>query len=53
MVELTIFVAGAMLLGAVIAKLFEWRQDVLYGPYVARNDDRHDTGRHQLNGDLT
>jgi hypothetical protein len=29
-----IFVAAA---GTAIVKLYEWRQDVLYGPYLGRN----------------
>jgi len=28
------FVAAA---GTAIVKLYEWRQDVLYGPYLSRN----------------
>jgi len=34
-VELVIFVAVAVAMGAVIVKVYEWRQDVLYGPYLA------------------
>lgn len=30
-----VFVAGA---GAAVVKLYEWRQDVLYGPYIGRRD---------------
>ena len=29
------FVAAAA--GTAIGKLYEWRQDVLYGPYLSRN----------------
>jgi hypothetical protein len=47
MVELTIFVAAVIMMGAMIVKLFEWHQDVLYGPYVARNDDRRSVGQHR------
>jgi hypothetical protein len=45
MVELTIFVAAVILLGAMIVKLFEWRQDVLHGPYIARRRDAHNAGQ--------
>lgn len=30
-----IFSAGAICAGWLAAKIFEWRQDVLYGPYIS------------------
>jgi hypothetical protein len=26
------------IVGVIIVKAYEWRQDVLYGPYIRRND---------------
>jgi hypothetical protein len=34
---LLVFVAAV---GAAIVKVYEWRQDVLYGPYIQRPDRR-------------
>jgi hypothetical protein len=45
MVELTIVFAVATLLGALLVKIFEWRQDVLYGPYIIGNHDAGHTRR--------
>lgn len=47
MVELTIFVAAVILMGAMLVKLFEWSQDVLYGPYIARHHDTRNAGQHR------
>ena len=33
-----LFVAFAVATGAAIVKAFEWHQDVLYGPYLKRQD---------------
>lgn len=42
MVEVAVFLAVIFLsvfaLGAVVVKLYEWRQDVLYGPYLRPDD---------------
>jgi hypothetical protein len=35
-IELAVLVAGVAVMGAIIVKIYEWRQDVLYGPYLAR-----------------
>lgn len=35
-IELTVLVATVAAMGAAIVKIYEWRQDVLYGPYLAR-----------------
>ena len=34
-IELALIVAVIAATGATIVKLYEWRQDVLYGPYLA------------------
>jgi hypothetical protein len=36
LIELALFVAVVAAIGATIVKIYEWRQDVLYGPYVAK-----------------
>jgi hypothetical protein len=38
MVEMAVLVALTVIAGAATAKLYEWRQDVLYGPYIRRDD---------------
>jgi prepilin signal peptidase PulO-like enzyme (type II secretory pathway) len=35
-VELTVLVAIVAAMGAAVVKIYEWRQDVLFGPYLAR-----------------
>jgi hypothetical protein len=35
-IELAILVAVLAAMGATIVKVYEWRQDALYGPYLAR-----------------
>ena len=42
-IELALFVAVVAAMGATIVKFYEWRQDVLYGPYLTR--DRGEPGR--------
>jgi hypothetical protein len=37
-IELAVFFAVVAALGATIVKLYEWRQDVLHGPYLTRDD---------------
>jgi hypothetical protein len=37
--ELAVLFAVVALMGAIIVKVYEWRQDVLYGPYLRRFDD--------------
>ena len=34
LVYFALFSIFAILLGSFVAKLYEWRQDVLYGPYL-------------------
>jgi hypothetical protein len=36
LIELALFVAIVAAMGATVVKIYEWRQDVLYGPYLAR-----------------
>jgi hypothetical protein len=37
-IEAALLVAFVVIVGTVIAKVYEWRQDVLYGPYIRQND---------------
>jgi hypothetical protein len=37
-IELAVLFAVVAVLGAAIVKLYEWRQDVLHGPYVRRDE---------------
>ena len=41
MIETIIFLALVVAVGAIVVKAFEWRQDVLYGPYIGRDDRQH------------
>ncbi len=36
--EMVLFLVVVVAIGAVIAKVYEWRQDVLYGRYIRRDD---------------
>jgi hypothetical protein len=35
-IELAVLFAIVVLMGTTVVKFYEWRQDVLYGPYLAR-----------------
>jgi hypothetical protein len=35
-IETILFLAFAVTVGAAIVKIYEWRQGVLYGPYLAK-----------------
>ena len=35
-IELALFVAVVAVMGGATVKVYEWRQDVLYGPYIRR-----------------
>jgi hypothetical protein len=35
-IETILFLAFVTAVGVAIVKIYEWRQDVLYGPYLAR-----------------
>jgi hypothetical protein len=37
-IEAALFLSLVVVAGAVIVKAYEWRQDVLYGPYIRQND---------------
>jgi hypothetical protein len=39
-IELAVLVAVVAVIGAAIVKVYEWRRDVLYGPYLARDRAR-------------
>jgi hypothetical protein len=43
LIDLAILVALVAVMGATIVKVYEWRQDVLNGPYLAR--DREELNR--------
>jgi hypothetical protein len=40
-IEAILFLAFVILVGAIIVKIYEWRQDVLYGPYIGRRSERN------------
>ena len=40
MIETILFLVFVSAVGAAIVKVYEWRQDVLYGPYIRRADRR-------------
>jgi hypothetical protein len=40
-IEALIFLALVVAAGVVIVKVYEWRQDVLYGPYIGRRSERN------------
>lgn len=40
-IEALIFLALVVAAGVVIVKVYEWRQDVLYGPYIGRRPERN------------
>jgi hypothetical protein len=37
-IERVLFITFVAIVGATIVKAYEWRQDVLYGPYMKRVD---------------
>jgi hypothetical protein len=37
-IEAALFLSFVTVAGAIIVKAYEWRQDVLYGPYIRQND---------------
>jgi hypothetical protein len=39
-IEAILFLAFVFALGVVVVKLYEWRQDVLYGPYIGRDVEK-------------
>jgi hypothetical protein len=40
-IETIVVVAFVFAIGAIVVRIFEWRQDVLYGPYIGRRWDRN------------
>ena len=40
-IEAILFLAFVILIGAIVVKIYEWRQDVLYGPYIGRRSERN------------
>jgi hypothetical protein len=38
LIEAALFLSFVIVAGAIIVKAYEWRQDVLYGPYIKQND---------------
>jgi hypothetical protein len=43
-VETIIFLGCVVAVGALSVKIYEWRQDVLYGPYIGRRSERNRNG---------
>ena len=39
-IEAILFLAFVLAMGVAVVKLYEWRQEVLYGPYIGRDTDR-------------
>jgi hypothetical protein len=39
-IETILFLVFVAAVGAAIVKVYEWRQDVLYGPYIQPSDRR-------------
>ena len=37
-IEVALFLLFVAIAGAFVVKAYEWRQDVLYGPYIRQND---------------
>jgi hypothetical protein len=37
-IETLLFIAFVVIVGATIVKAYEWRHDVLYGPYIKAGD---------------
>ena len=37
-IEMVLFIAFVVIVGAAIVKTYEWYEDVLYGPYMKRVD---------------
>jgi hypothetical protein len=40
-IEIIVFLAFAVVIGSAVVKIYEWRQDVLYGPYIGRRSDQN------------
>jgi hypothetical protein len=40
-IEAILFLAFVILVGAILVKIYEWHQDVLYGPYIGRRSERN------------
>jgi hypothetical protein len=39
-IEGILFLAFVLAIGVIVVKLYEWRQDVLYGPYHGRSTEK-------------
>jgi hypothetical protein len=37
-IEAALFLSFVAIVGAILVKVYEWRQDVLYGPYIRQSD---------------
>ena len=40
-IETIIFLAFVVAMGVAVVKVYEWRQDVLYVPYLGRGSERN------------
>lgn len=38
MIDIAVLLMLVIVLGAAVVRLYEWRQDVLHGPYLKRDD---------------
>jgi hypothetical protein len=38
-IELALLIAVVAAIGASVVKIYEWRQDVLYGPFLAKDGE--------------
>jgi hypothetical protein len=38
LIDIAVFSGFAICISALLVKVYEWRRDVLYGPYVRRDD---------------
>jgi hypothetical protein len=39
-IETIVFLVFVVAVGAIVVKVYEWRQDVLYGPYIGRRSEQ-------------
>jgi hypothetical protein len=39
-IETLLFIAFVVIIGAAVVKAYEWRHDVLYGPYIEVGDGK-------------
>jgi hypothetical protein len=47
-IEAILFLVFVIAVGAVIVKIYEWSQDVLYGPYIGQRSERKKEADYKL-----